>query len=396
MIQRLIYDPKVAEAISEHAKATGVPENVAFEAARRYAREIVPSFSATAYFGVVTRLARWISRSVYRVRLGYFDEEAIANIAPQATVVFVMNHRSNMDYVLVTHLAAERSALSYAVGEWARVWPLQGFLRSSGAYFIRRNSKSMLYRRVLGRYVQLATEGGVAQAVFPEGGLSLTGHLRAPKLGILNYVISGFHPESERDVVFIPVALNYDRILEDRVLRDAAAKGGRNFRFSIFGMLGFVLRQLRFLLTGRFHRFGYAAVSFGEPLSLREFGGNEEPDADLTERVGAELMGRVEQIMPALPVPIVARVLLEAKQPLSREELGERVANSILELQAAGAHVHIPRGNAEYATNVGLRMLLLRKFVSDQGNSIEINGAGREFLEFYASSIAHLCADPLE
>ena len=48
MIQRLIYDPEVSQAIAEHAKRNGVPENVAFEQARRYAKEIVPSFSATA------------------------------------------------------------------------------------------------------------------------------------------------------------------------------------------------------------------------------------------------------------------------------------------------------------------------------------------------------------
>ena len=117
MIQRLIYDPKVAEAIAEHAKSEAVPENVAFETARRYAREIVPSFSASVYFGFALRFSRWLSRTLYRVRLGHFDEAAIAAIDPEATVIFVMNHRSNMDYVLVTYLAAERSALSYAVGE---------------------------------------------------------------------------------------------------------------------------------------------------------------------------------------------------------------------------------------------------------------------------------------
>ncbi|NVK13496.1 MAG: glycerol-3-phosphate acyltransferase, partial [Rhodobacteraceae bacterium] len=124
MIQRLIHDPQVAQAASEHAAAEGIPENVAFEQVRRYAREIVPGFSAFAYFGLAIRAARFLSNAVYRVRLGHQDEEALRAIDPNATVVFVMNHRSNMDYVLVTYLAADRSALSYAVGEWARDWPL--------------------------------------------------------------------------------------------------------------------------------------------------------------------------------------------------------------------------------------------------------------------------------
>jgi glycerol-3-phosphate O-acyltransferase len=42
----------------------------------------------------------------------------------ECNVVFVMNHRSNMDYVLAAYLAAEQTSLSYAVGEWAQIWPL--------------------------------------------------------------------------------------------------------------------------------------------------------------------------------------------------------------------------------------------------------------------------------
>lgn len=236
MIQRLIYDPEVSKAIAEHARENGIPENVAFEKAKRYAREIVPSFSATAYFGIAIRLAKLLSTALYRVRMGRFDAEGIGRIDPDATVIFVMNHRSNMDYVLVTWLAAEQSALSYAVGEWARVWPLSRLIRTMGAYFIRRRSLNALYRRVLARYVGMATDGGVTQAVFPEGGLSLDGALAKPKLGILKYIIEEREPDG-RDVVFVPVAVNYDRVFEDRILVAAGKAGKRRFgaRISVVG-----------------------------------------------------------------------------------------------------------------------------------------------------------------
>ena len=97
-----------------------------------------------------------------------------------------------MDYVLAAFLAAERTALSYAVGEWARIWPLQQLIRAMGAYFVRRNSGDPLYRIVLDRYVQMATTAGVTQAVFPEGGLTVDGLLRAPKFGLLDYMLKGF------------------------------------------------------------------------------------------------------------------------------------------------------------------------------------------------------------
>ena len=53
------------------------------------------------------------------MRIGYTDDAGLNAIPEQSTVVFVMNHRSNMDYIIASYLAAERAALSYAVGERA-------------------------------------------------------------------------------------------------------------------------------------------------------------------------------------------------------------------------------------------------------------------------------------
>jgi glycerol-3-phosphate O-acyltransferase len=385
MIQRLIYSPEVIEAVAEHAAEHGVPENVAFEQARRYAREIVPSFSVSLYFGFAIRAARWLSTALYRVRLGYLDEEALAQIDPDATVIFVMNHRSNMDYVLVTYLAAERSALSYAVGEWARVWPLSRLIRTLGGYFIRRKSRNQLYRRVLARYVQMATENGVTQAVFPEGGLSLTGRVAPPKLGLLSYILAGFDPDTSRPVVFVPIGLNYDRVLEDRVLIEAAARGDRRFGFRLGRFLRFVGRQAVRRLTRRFYRFGYAAVSFGCPLSLAEFlaDGHDDPGAAL----GEALMHRVEEIVPVLPVPLVAGLILDSPG-LPLPTLTERFAARVEALRGQGVHVHLPRGDMDYAVEVGLRNLRLRNLVTEGDGIAPAKGAA-DLLTFYANSVSH-------
>ena len=218
LIDRVLYDPQVLQAVDAHAREQGEPREVVMDTARRYVLEIVPSFSAYTYFRVGTRLARRISRLLYRVRIGFTNEDALRSVDPESTVIFVINHRSNMDYVLVTYMAATASALSYAVGEWAQVWLLRSLIRSMGAYFVRRESRNALYRKILARYVHMATQAGVAQAVFPEGGLSRDGALRPPKLGLLSYMVSGFNPAADRDIVFIPVGVNYDRVLEDRIL----------------------------------------------------------------------------------------------------------------------------------------------------------------------------------
>ncbi|UWR40367.1 1-acyl-sn-glycerol-3-phosphate acyltransferase [Phaeobacter inhibens] len=398
MIQRLIYDPQVAQAIADHARGKGIPENVAFEEARRYAREIVPSFSAVAYFSVAIRLARFLSNAVYRVRLGHVDEAALKAIDPEATVVFVMNHRSNMDYVLITYLAANRSALSYAVGEWARVWPLSRLIRAMGAYFIRRKSRNDLYRRVLATYVRLATQGGVTQAMFPEGGLSLDGALAEPKVGLLKYIVDGQLAQGDggRDVVFVPVALNYDRVLEDKILTSAAQSGERRFRPRIHVVAIRMLRQLMLWLTGRYQRFGYAAVSFGRPLSLRVFM-LREGEEDAPTVLAQELMGRIGECVPVLPVALVAATLVRLQSgsnPWSRSDI-EQAMEGLL-AQIPFAHIHTPRDSLGDAAEVGLRQLTARGILQEHQNRYQVDAERGDLLIYYANSIRHLIPEPTE
>lgn len=386
LVDRLIYDPEVMAAMEQHVREEGVPRDVAMERVERYARETVPAFSAFAYFSFGARIARWISQALFRVRLGFIDNAALSAMDPEATVVFVMNHRSNMDYLLVTYLAAERSALSYAVGEWARVWGLSTLIRSMGAYFIRRKSRNALYRKVLSRYVAMATEGGVTQAVFPEGGLSRTGLLQPAKLGLLAYMAEGFEPGVSRDVAFVPVGLNYDRVLEDRVLTEGGGEG--RFRFSPFAFLGFLGRLSWLRLTGRMHRFGYACVSFGTPLSLTEFM-RDRGEADI-DALGVELMERVGAVVPVLPVSLVATVMQEAESPLSPLDVKVRTQALMRALVASGAHAHIPRGDDDYAVEVGLRMMRLRKLVIEEEGLLIANPQESLLLAYYANAIAHL------
>ncbi|WP_305968828.1 MULTISPECIES: 1-acyl-sn-glycerol-3-phosphate acyltransferase [unclassified Mameliella] len=381
LIQRLLYHPEVTQAIVEHAAENGLREDVAFEKARRYAREIVPSFSAFTYFGLGLRGARWLSNTLYRVRLGHHEADALSTIDPEATVVFVMNHRSNMDYVLVTHLAANRSALSYAVGEWAQVWPLSQLIRAMGAYFIRRRSRDALYRKVLRRYVQMATSGGVTQAIFPEGGLSLDGALAEPKVGLLSYILDDLDL-SARDVVFVPVGLNYDRVLEDKVLTKAGQSGTRRFDASVTRVIRGLFRQIWLRITGRFHRFGYAAVSFGAPVSLKA---NASLAGDATG-LAQELMSRIAGIVPVLPVPLVANLLMRG--PQSRAEL-EAACSSALD-SIPQAHVHLPRNSRDYVVEVGLRALIERGIVKEVDGVFAIVPDEAALASYYARSIEHL------
>ncbi|MBV9773391.1 MAG: 1-acyl-sn-glycerol-3-phosphate acyltransferase [Gemmatimonadetes bacterium] len=406
LIDRLVYDPRVMEAVDAHAREHGMPREVVVARVERYAREIVPAFNAYLYFRIGYWAGRRIARLLYRVRLGYSDEEGLAGIERGATVVFVMNHRSNMDYVLVGYLAAKRAALSYAVGEWARIWPLQTLIRAMGAYFIRRNSGDELYRRVLERYVHMATANGVTQAVYPEGGLSRDGRLRPPKLGILDYLVRSWDPHGERDLVFIPVGINYDRTLEDRTLlldldREAPRPGPLGTVANTFRFVG---HNLWLAARSRWHRFGYACVNFGSPFSMRAYCAGRGVDfRALTreerfarvEELGRELMEAVGATVPVLPVSVMATVFTRAPgRGFSELELKAEVHRLIGELEGAGARIYVPRRDLDYAVAVGLRMLTLRRLVDDAEGVYSARPEELPLLRYYANSIAHLVPRP--
>ncbi|HEY3075770.1 MAG TPA: 1-acyl-sn-glycerol-3-phosphate acyltransferase [Burkholderiales bacterium] len=399
LVQRLATDPKVQQAAEQYARNNRVPLPAVLKKVERYAREIVPAFNAYLYFRIGYWLGRAIARTLYRVRLGYIDAEGIARIDPDATVVLVMNHRSNMDYVLAGFMAADQAALSYAVGEWARIWPLSALIRAMGAYFVRRNSGDELYRRVLERYIVMATEAGVPQAVFPEGGLSRDGRMREPRLGVLDYMMRGFRADGERDLVFVPLGVNYDRVLEDRTLLLSAEVPRKRFR-TLRGTWRFVLQNLLLVLKGEWRRFGYACVNFGSPVSMREYcrrrnvdfqrlGGAERRQAMV--ELGAELMQAVGRVVPVVPVAVMATVFVRhPERALSELELKAEVAPLVAALEARGAHIYVPRGDFDYALTVGLRMLRLRKLVEDRDGLYQARSSELELLRYYSNSIAHL------
>lgn len=402
LVDRLIYDAEVQKAAEAFSDTESVPREVAMERVERYAREIVPAFNAYFYFRIGYWIAKRISLLLYRVRLGYADDEGLKSIDPKSTPVFIMNHRSNMDYVLAAFMAAERTALSYAVGEWARIWPLRSLIKAMGGFFVRRGSNDRLYRKILERYVQMATAGGVPQAVFPEGGLSRDGRLREPRLGLLDYMMRSFDPRGERDIVFIPVGINYDRVLEDRTLLrsldpDAERKGKA---FVIRTVFGFVGRNLRLALRRRWYRFGYACVNFGTPVSVREYvkrnktnfarlGDDERIVA--VQALAAELMAKVSGVIPVLPVALIATVFRQRQTMLLTELEIKAGALAIMErLDEAGAITYIPREDRDYAITVGLRMLRLRHVVREEDGFLTVSEPNRDLLDYYANSIEHL------
>ena len=401
LVDQLVFDDKVTEAIKAYADEHAMPKEVVQAKVLRYANEIAPSFNAYVYFRLGYWLAKTVGRMLYRVRVGFFDNDELKGISPDASVVFVMNHRSNLDYVLVSFLVAEKTALSYAVGEWARIWPLQTLIKSMGAFFVRRNSRNSLYRRVLERYVNLATRAGVCQAVFLEGGLTRDGKLREPKQGFLDYMLRDYHVDIDRDVVFVPVGINYDRVIEDMSLvrkLDAGASK-RSIWFVLGTTIRFFVKTIFMNREKRWLRFGYASVNFGSPVSMREY--SKKNDIDLSQmdqttrfaqvqKLSHRLMQKIADVVPVLPVAMMSQVVLENPSRWHSElELKAIAAKRISELQDKGAPVDLSANALEGVLTAALVMLTGRGFVEVKENLLRANPEALDLLNYYANSIGH-------
>ncbi len=329
---------ELVAAIQQYAKDHHVTIDVATKQARTYLQEIVPKFNLLAYYRVGAPIARAIMHFLYRPVVERKILQEFNRTAPKgATVVYIINHRSNADYVLVAHMLFKLVSLSYAVGEWARVWPLNHLFKWFGGYFIRRRYREPLYHAVLSKFVQTITRNGVTQGVFIEGGLTRDGAFQKPKLGMLDYLVTAKRdPEFDAPLFFIPTAINYDRVLEDRNLTEELV--GREDRSTKGEKLkttaDFLFKSLFRSIVHRFKRYGYAIVTFGNPISVDDFV-RAHPDvlaydfetrkASLTE-LAEQVMDEISKSLPVTPVTLVAHIFAAHDKALTDAEIIAEIA----------------------------------------------------------------------
>ena len=353
--EALLVDPEIDRAMVRAAEEQGLPLATIRMRVVEYVDEIAPAFSITAYYRVAAVLSRLVVNLAYEVVFDRREVDAAqAAVPPGAVAVYVINHRSNADYVVLSYGLLRHVALSYAVGEWARVWPLDVLFRAFGSYFVRRGETDKLYHKVLERYVQrLVSQGGVT-GFFIEGGLSRDGLLRPPKAGLLDYIIGARRDAPDLEIAFIPVGLNFDRVLEDAHL--TAELQGRDRKPTVAEKALSAARLLARLplLVGAnlvrvalraYRKLGYAAVSVGPPVLLSELCDGQdvarlpkEQRRPVIDTLAHRLLGRVSRQVPATPVCLLCYALLEAGER-SDDAVVARVQRLLGQLRRVGAPV---------------------------------------------------------
>jgi glycerol-3-phosphate O-acyltransferase len=327
---------EIVEAVQTYARDHHVSVEQATRQARLYLKEIVPKFNLLAYYRIGAPIARAIMHFLYRVVVERKPIRDFTEKSKGSAVVYVINHRSNADYVLVAHMLFKFISLSYAIGEWARVWPLNHVFKWFGGYFVRRRYREPLYHAVLAKFVQTITRHGVTQGIFIEGGLTRDGAFQKPKLGMLDYLVTAKRdPAFTMPLYIIPTAVNYDRVLEDRNLTEELL--GREDRSTrgekLKTTFDYLFRNFFRGLFRRFKRYGYAVVTFGNPVSVDEFV-KAHPDA-LSEsfetrkgelqRLAEIVMTEISNALAVTPVTLVAHAF-KRRPVLTEDEMLDEIA----------------------------------------------------------------------
>ena len=402
--ERLMDDDVIADAVRRHADENRTPQHDAWRRVDGYIREIVPFFNVVAYYQIGYRAAGWLLHLFYKTSVTFEDARARERLPRDAVLIYVMNHRSNADYILVSYALAGQVAISYAVGEWARAFPLELVFKAFGSYFIRRRYREPLYHAVLERYVQLITREGVTQGIFVEGGLTRDGKLRAPKVGLLDYVLGiGRDPAFAARLHVVPVAVNYDRVLEDRSLLrelDATAGGRRPPRRAQAWEVGrYVGWNIARLLSRRWKRYGRAAVVVGAPIPLAPWFAShtdlftlEKPERlGLVQALCDTLLERVGRLIPVTPVPLVCAAIQSFDSEfIARAALFARIGEMRGVLSELNARVLSGDNGAEEIFTRAWRMLKMRRVIAEDGAGFIVLPRGRPLVSYYANSVAHL------
>ena len=149
------------------------------------------------------------------------------------------------------------------------------------------------------------------------------------------------------------------------------------------------------MATGRWYRFGYACVNFGAPISARAWAATHPVSDDdgwhkNVAALGQRLMTEVGNVVPVLPVSLIATVFAErADQAISELEIKVAAYALKTKLEEQGTQVYVPRSDADYALSVGLRMLTLRHLVEEKDGLFSVKPGELPMLRYYANSIAH-------
>jgi glycerol-3-phosphate O-acyltransferase len=392
----------VAQAVRGQTKLT---RRAALLQARHYADEIAANYSPI----FVSLMAHVLARVLNRLYEGivFQHAETLQQVVEGNEVIYVPCHRSTMDDLLLPYVIYHQGfAVPHIAAGLNLNLPIVGrLLRKGGAFFIRRSFRgNALYTVVFMNYLAAMMARGHSIEYFIEGGRSRTGRLLSPMTGMLAMTVRSYLREPRRPIVFVPVYIGYERILEGSTYIGELS-GKPKKKESIGGLLRTLGRIFR-------QRFGRAYVNLGQPIHLdalleRHAPGWRDRGFDDQERsawVGAlvdelapTIMRHINAAATVTPINLLALILLATpRQAMLESDLLRQIETLVAVLRAIP---YDPRVTIVYETAVdtvkyGLARRVITREQHRGGDVVRMTPEHAVLATYYRNNVLHLLALP--
>ena len=157
-----------------------------------------------------------LARAAYKLDVRPSQIKKIAELNKQSTLVFLPNHRSYLDPLILRSALQDSDfepnhvlgGLNSPSSQWE---PSPGVTVWCSSVEFKDDD---IYKVCLKAYMAYLVKHKQNLEWYIEGGRTRTGKLRPPRMGILSYLVDAYDEYAEEDVLIIPVFVGYDQQYE--------------------------------------------------------------------------------------------------------------------------------------------------------------------------------------
>ena len=396
LLKTIAQSDRVKSAVVDASITSQEPQTETAKRAERYAREIASdqSYRVIRFFEV---FLSWLWHKLYEgIELYNLDRAKAAALTSE--VVYVPCHRSHIDYLLLSYVLYHNGLTPPHIAAGVNLnLPLVGsLLRRGGAFFMRRTFKEdLLYKAVFDEYLHLMLSKGHSIEYFIEGGRSRTGSMLNPRIGMISMTLNGYYKDNSKELTFMPVYFSYEKVMEiNSYIGELAGK--KKNKESLSGLIA-TLKLLK-------QDFGQVAVSFGEPLNLRSYLSEQQPDwlnhlpEDIQRKTSIslahELSQRINHAAVLNTVNITAfAILCTQRTAIEMGRLESEIA-FLLEVSAGQLKTSLLDQAPKDIIENAIRITGLAKSISAAGTIIRADPANHIAMRYYYNNVIHLFAIP--
>jgi glycerol-3-phosphate O-acyltransferase len=395
MIEKVLFHSDVLKAISEISVNEGISEEKLKRYAYKYYREIAADYSFY-YIRFFVGIIDYIFKKIFSgITWDPEDLKMIREAAQKGPIVLTPCHKSHMDYLILSYIFMKNqiNPPHVAAGANLSFFPIGLLFRHCGAFFLRRSFKGLtLYPIVFRQYLKTLVQESYPIEFFIEGGRTRTGRLVYPKLGILHYLIDAVDDNYNKDLVFIPISVGYDRVLEENSY--AQELKGKN---KAKETMGTVVKSSKVL----WRKHGMVYVNFDKPFTLKEIEAEGITGNDRVTETANRIIKGINRVTAIGPFSLATTaMLLMSLKGFSRQGLIERMKLLHDHFTSIGVKIYKKTSEPEnYDTIIDYVFAsykedkIIEELKFEDGKNLDgmhlIKEENRARIAFYKNSISH-------